>query len=90
MCCIETYLLDLALVLDYVFQLAFSMCCIAEHLLYLAFVLNFVLIENVNVLHCKTPPILGACLELLLSFAIANVLCCKTPLTFGACVELRH
>jgi len=42
MCCIVTYLLYLALVLDYVFHLAFSMFCIAEHLLYLALVLNYV------------------------------------------------
>jgi len=43
MWCIVKYLLNLALVLDYVFHLAFSMCCIAEHLLYLALVLNYVL-----------------------------------------------
>jgi len=42
MCCIVKYLLYLALVLNYVFNLALSMCCIAEHLLYLAFVLNYV------------------------------------------------
>jgi len=40
MCCIVKYLLYLALVLNNVLNLAFSMCCIAEHLLYLAFVLN--------------------------------------------------
>jgi len=42
MCCIVKYLLYLALVLNYVFHLAFSICCIAEHLLYLALVLNLV------------------------------------------------
>jgi len=42
MCCIVKYPLYLALVLNYVFHLAFSMCCIAEHLLYLALVWNYV------------------------------------------------
>jgi len=41
------------------------------------------------VLYCKTPLILGACVELRLPFGAANVLYCKTPLIFGACVELR-
>jgi len=31
-CCIVKYFLYLALVLNYVFNLAFSMCWIAEHL----------------------------------------------------------
>jgi len=42
-----------------------------------------------DVLHCKTPHVFGACVELLLSFGTADVLCCKTPLKFGTSLELQ-
>ena len=42
-----------------------------------------------DVLHCKTPLIFGACVELHLLFGTFKVLYCKTPLLFGACVELH-
>ena len=91
MCCIVKYLLYLALVLKYIFHFAFSMCCIAEHTSYIwPLCCTTSLIDNVNVLDCKTPLIFGACLELLLSFDTANVLCCKKPLIFGASVKLRQ
>ena len=44
MCCIVTYLLYLALVLNYFSHLALLICCAAKHLLYLALVLNY----NIN------------------------------------------
>ena len=89
MCCIVKHLLYLALVLNYFSHLLLQMCCVAKHLLHWGLCWTTTLIDNVDVLHCKTPLIFGACLELHLSFGTADVLCCKTPLTFGACVEIR-
>jgi len=42
MYCIVKHLLYLALVLDYIHCLVFSMCCISKYLLYLALVLNYI------------------------------------------------
>ena len=47
------------------------------------------LIVNVDVLHCKTPLIFGACVELHPLFGVFHLLHFKIPLIFCACAELR-
>ena len=88
-CCISKYLLYLALVLNYVFVCQCG-CGALQNTSYIWRLCRATsLFVNVDMLHCKTRLIFGACVELHALFDAFLEQHFELPLIFDACVELR-